>query len=76
VIGWVGRHKTVEVFFIPLGAWRRMFKEPRNAAHEVRKAGFMIDQLHTLEKRLTHNIQGGTYYLIRPSILNVEEADQ
>lgn len=53
-----------------------MFKEPRNAAHEVRKAGFMIDQLHTPEKRLTHNIQGGTYYLIRPSILNVEETGE
>lgn len=74
VIGWAGRHKTAEVFFIPMNAWKRLFKQPRHAAHAVREAGFLVDQLHTSAKRMTHEIQGGSYYLIRPSILDVEEA--
>jgi hypothetical protein len=76
VIGWAGRHDEVEVFFIPLNAWRRLFKEPRKAAQAVRNAGFMFEHPDPLAKRGGHRIRGETYYLIRRSILDVEEAAQ
>jgi len=38
VIGWGGRHKTEEVFFIPLNAWKRLFKTPWLAARAAAAA--------------------------------------
>lgn len=69
LIGWAGRHKQTEVFFIPMDAWKRLFKQPRLAARAVREAGFLLDQMHTSEKRMTHELYGRAYYLVRQSIL-------